>query len=837
MKKTTWYRTLIWALLLTAPTWVFAQSNQYLHFDRVDDFVILEDAGQYVINKTEITMTGWFYTDELAYGQGMMGLRNGGSGFYMIILQNGKIECRFVSSGGFHELVAPEYTIVPEVWQHFAFVYDGTAIKLYVNGIMIGSKAASGHLEQADLPFAIGKSTLGAGYNFVYGGRIDEISLWEKALSASEISEIIENEIDSGAEGLVAYYKFNQGVPGGDNTSITHLMSEVGEDRNAELKNFALVGDTSNFGGELNQGFQAITFPRIANHLTIDDPFEIEAEASSGLEVSFEIVEGPATLSGNTITLTGEAGNVTVKASQPGNEIYDPAEDVFQSFEVYNPYTYAPVVDGRNPLEGKVYDPNLDYIPISAFVAIDNPELFHVASVIFRVNGETIYPMNWFNGHYMTYWQPPALGEYTVEIEAQNNYGATEVYSVNINVTDQVEEQDILAVDDVWLNPGNVEEVVEADLPSFTGAFSQIQGTLELTCPPGGCGEWDRVAYIEAQAPSGEWIEIIRYITPYGVSCSHAIDLTDYAWILQGKTKFRLSCMTSDNGYYWDLSLLYTPGTPEYPHSFVSNVWREVYPFGDYANLQPVPEEHVTFPEETEAATMKLVSTGHAWGNLNTANAAEFYEATHHIWVNGEETFEQHNWQECNPNPDGCQPQNGTWFYDRAGWCPGSIAPWFDFNMTNYIANGEVELEYIFDEEYVDLCHPNHPDCVTGQTCDNCNDGYNPQLHVACNMVLFSSVPLNYGTYTGEKDPRQFSTSNIVLSPNPSSGEVHVVVTGDPYETGSTMALFNSNGELLSKRLWDGMSTTLHLEDHQPGLYFLKVINKKKTETYKLILQ
>ncbi len=837
MKKYNLYRTLMWIMLFAVPTLTVAQSNQYLHFDRVDDYVILEDAGQFLVNKTEISMTGWFYTDDLSYGQGMMGIRDGSSGFYMIILNNGMIECRYVSSGGFHELVASNYTIVPEVWQHFAFIYNGSSITLYVNGISIGSSDASGHLEATDLPFAIGKSTLGAGYNFVYGGRIDEVSLWDKALSASEISDMIENEIDKTSEGLLAYYKFNQGVPGGDNTSITHLMSEVGEDMNAELMNFALVGETSNFGGELNQGFQAITFPKIPNHLTIDDPFEIFAEASSGLEVIFEIVEGPATLNDNIITLDGEPGEVIVKASQPGDETYDPAEDLIQSFDVLDPYTYAPVVDARSPLEGDVYAPNLDFIPLNAYVAIDNPELFSVSSVLFRVNGQIIYPMNWFNGHYMAYWQPPATGTYTVEVEAENNYGAIETQTAIINVTDQVTDIDILAVDDVWLNTGNVSETVEAELPSYAGAFNHIQATLEVNCPPGGCGEWDRVASIEAQAPNGEWIEIIRYITPYGTACSHAIDLTDYAWILQGKTKFRLSCVTFDNGYLWDLNLFYTAGTPEYAHSFVSNVWHEIFPFGDYANLQPVAPAHVSFPEETESATLKLVSSGHSWGDLNTGNAAEFYEATHHIWIDGEETFEQHNWATCNPNPDACQPQSGTWFYNRAGWCPGSIAPWFDFNMNPFVENGEVDIEYIFDEQYVDLCHPNHPDCVTGVTCDNCADTYNPELHVACNMVLHSSVPLNYGTFTGENEPQSFIESNITLYPNPSAGDVKIIVTGKNYENGSTLALFNSTGEMLFNRVWDGTSTTLRMQEYQAGIYLIKVINKKQTETYKLIIQ
>lgn len=85
-----------------------AQSNQYLHFDRVDDFVEVPGASQYIQNLNKFSMTGWFYTDELAYGQGMMGIRGGGTGdggFYLIQLSNGIIESRLLTTAGFHEFV------------------------------------------------------------------------------------------------------------------------------------------------------------------------------------------------------------------------------------------------------------------------------------------------------------------------------------------------------------------------------------------------------------------------------------------------------------------------------------------------------------------------------------------------------------------------------------------------------------------------------------------------------------------------------------------------------------------------------------------------------------
>ena len=80
-----------------------------------------------------------------------------------------------------------------------------------------------------------------------------------------------------------------------------------------------------------------ISFDAIPNKETTDAPFDITATASSGLAVSFEIVSGPATISGNTITLDGSVGTVVVRATQSGNNDYNPAEDIERSFLVSEP--------------------------------------------------------------------------------------------------------------------------------------------------------------------------------------------------------------------------------------------------------------------------------------------------------------------------------------------------------------------------------------------------------------------------------------------------------------------------------------------------------------------
>ena len=808
-----------------------SQTNQYLHFDKIDDFVILNDASQYFSGTTQLTMTGWFYCDELSYGQGYFGFRigSGSAEFYIIQLNNGVLECRLKTTTGLHEYVAPANTVIPQVWQHIAWVFDVNTIKLYVNGALKGSTAASGIFQGANVPFAIGKSTL-AGFNFVFGGRIDEVSVWKKALSQSEIQDIIDNELTGTEQDLELYYKFNQGEPGGNNTAITHLICEIGNgERDALLMNFALTGETSNFNGTLNPGYQAISFPQIPNHLTTDDPFEIEATATSGLPVFFEVISGPATIEGNIVTLTGQAGEVSIKATQPGNSQFDPAVPIINTFMVLDPEVYVPDIDPRHPLEGTVYMSTLSKLRLTALSTIGYPELFSVESVNFIVDGQNI-PANdpLDNGYYTAWWTPPAYGNYTISIISSNNYGAIATKNVDINIASNATNLEIVAAEGVWLNPSTDTQTVEATLPSFLGAFDQVIGTLQVSCPPGGCGEWDKLASIDAKSLDGEWFEIIRYITPYGVPCSHSIDLTDYISLLGGKVSIRFNCATLDNGYLYKLTLNYRAGAPQYLYSTVNQIWKAPYPFGDYANLQPVPDQVFQFSPNTVAAKLKLVSTGHGWGNLNTGNAAEFYDATHHIWVNGEQTFTQHNWSTCNPNPDGCQPQNGTWYHNRAGWCPGSIAPWFDYDMSSFISGSNVTLKYVFYEQYVDYCHPNHPDCVTGVTCADCNDGYNPVLEVACNIISFSN---EYFVGVNKE-----VMAKILVQPNPSSGLINIIGPGNNPATGSFIKILNPSGALMGNYSWNGCSAQPDLSTLPKGLYIMIITTDGNYEVTKLVL-
>ena len=82
----------------------------------------------------------------------------------------------------------------------------------------------------------------------------------------------------------------------------------------------------------VSRGAQTITFATIGDQVLGNPPVSLSASSSSGLRVLFQLVSGPATLTGNSLTFLSE-GTVVVRAFQVGSPVWLAAQ-VEQSFVV-----------------------------------------------------------------------------------------------------------------------------------------------------------------------------------------------------------------------------------------------------------------------------------------------------------------------------------------------------------------------------------------------------------------------------------------------------------------------------------------------------------------------
>ncbi|MDX2197125.1 MAG: LamG-like jellyroll fold domain-containing protein [Cytophagales bacterium] len=230
--------------------------GEALAFDGVDDNVVISHNAS--LNAFPITIETWFKTSNNS-GICYLGMVNK----YFSTSYNGwslyqlGSELRAYYYVDFSNNIDVETTLAgisDGLWHHASFVADETGGKIYIDGVLkgiqswIGTPGASTTTQDVTLGAYPGNFQGGCGAAPGYFiGELDQVRIWNRALCQTEIQSISSCETPSTISGLVANYKFNQGLGGGPNTGITTLNDASGNSNNGVFNNFNLYGATSNF--------------------------------------------------------------------------------------------------------------------------------------------------------------------------------------------------------------------------------------------------------------------------------------------------------------------------------------------------------------------------------------------------------------------------------------------------------------------------------------------------------------------------------------------------------------------------------------------------------------
>ncbi len=130
--------------------------------------------------------------------------------------------------------------IVPNnEWAHVALVITPSNATLYLNGVGATNNAANA-IEQFDTPLAIGSQTSFFGARD-FKGQIDEVTIWNTALTQNQIRELMHLTPNPAAQpNLVAYYQFNE---------LSGIAFDKVSTRHASLVNATRVVSTGPLGG------------------------------------------------------------------------------------------------------------------------------------------------------------------------------------------------------------------------------------------------------------------------------------------------------------------------------------------------------------------------------------------------------------------------------------------------------------------------------------------------------------------------------------------------------------------------------------------------------------
>ena len=165
-----------------------------LEFDGVDDYVQFAASPSFDINAPAVSVSLWAKLSQLPaeLSGSFCGLFDSDGDQYALYLDKGNKELRFkvttVTSA--ERPGIPEIDLISGEWIHLVGVYDGTAAKIYLNGVLKDSHPLTGNVKPGQVLMLGRNATVGPTY---YKGSLDNIHVFSKALTLDEITELYQN--------------------------------------------------------------------------------------------------------------------------------------------------------------------------------------------------------------------------------------------------------------------------------------------------------------------------------------------------------------------------------------------------------------------------------------------------------------------------------------------------------------------------------------------------------------------------------------------------------------------------------------------------------------------
>ena len=207
-------------------SWTEGISGSALKFDGKNDYVSIPDADNLDITQS-LSIMAWAKTEKNVTAKVVQKGDWDGYNIGLDKWKGWKGSIRMTNNTS-HGLKWGEGRPLLNEWYHIALTYDGSQMKLYVNGQEKSSKAVAGELKVNSRPVSFGSDN---GAQKFFKGTIDDVRIYSQALTAEEIQAIYNGQqgTDSDGDGVPddedAYpydpeRAFNNFYPSGDYASL-----------------------------------------------------------------------------------------------------------------------------------------------------------------------------------------------------------------------------------------------------------------------------------------------------------------------------------------------------------------------------------------------------------------------------------------------------------------------------------------------------------------------------------------------------------------------------------------------------------------------------------------
>lgn len=220
-----------------------------LHFDGINDVVRCKADKSTELAGSALTVEAWVQpTDFQSSSQeGIIMCRYNESmnrGFALSAGGSGQVYFGIFDDSS-AEITTAANTLTKNTWTHIAATFDRYQLRVYINGTLVASLIDSTAVgNTGTLPLTLGNLH---SLSRPWWGQLEEVKLWSRALSASEISQNYQRSYCGFSKDLRAYYRFDRGTALGNNSVFFRIPDWSGFNNEGTLYNFQMSGSTSNY--------------------------------------------------------------------------------------------------------------------------------------------------------------------------------------------------------------------------------------------------------------------------------------------------------------------------------------------------------------------------------------------------------------------------------------------------------------------------------------------------------------------------------------------------------------------------------------------------------------
>lgn len=261
-----------------------------IDFDGTNDYVSIADDAQLQLT-SNMTIEAWIRPESNGT-QGIVSKKTSGlsnPGYVLYLVTSGSdAQVTFQTQNVTASPMASTGLVSTNEWAHVAVVV-GASTAIYINGQEQPMLVAVSSLASSTDPLII--AAIDNSVTSPFNGQIDEVRIWGDARTTDEIQQNMHRTLDvtdAGNDNLVAYYDFNEGIPGGNNSSpmVDQLPDHSGNNHTGTLTNIGLTSTTSNWvdsDGVISDQNSAQSLIGPGNALDFDgsDDYVLVSDASS----------------------------------------------------------------------------------------------------------------------------------------------------------------------------------------------------------------------------------------------------------------------------------------------------------------------------------------------------------------------------------------------------------------------------------------------------------------------------------------------------------------------------------------------------------------------------